>query len=139
MMKTGRRKIILYSFHPLIRKNFTAGFTEASFTEMRDDNILIRIVWTSIFMITQLVRIATREHLLYCPDDILAKRIFVARQIILPMLLEYLFYGEAIRACLLYHNNSIFRSVEKATNEYNIRNYYRCQTVLSTLILCQIR
>jgi len=30
------------------------------------------------------------------------------------MLLEYLFYGEAIRAYLLYHNNSIFRSVGKA-------------------------
>ena len=36
------------------------------------------------------------------------------------MLLEYLFYGEAVRAYLLYHNNSIFRSVGKATNECSI-------------------
>jgi len=36
------------------------------------------------------------------------------------MLLEYLCYGEAIRAYLLYHNNSIFRSVGKAINECSI-------------------
>jgi len=30
------------------------------------------------------------------------------------MLVEYLFYGEAVRAYVLYHNNSIFRSVGKA-------------------------
>jgi len=36
------------------------------------------------------------------------------------MLLEYLFYGEAVRAYLLYHNNSIFRSVGKAINEWSI-------------------
>lgn len=36
------------------------------------------------------------------------------------MLLEYLFYGEAVTAHLLYHNNSIFRSVGKAINECSI-------------------
>ena len=38
MMKTSGRKIIFYSFHPLIGKNFTTRITEASFTGMRNDN-----------------------------------------------------------------------------------------------------
>jgi len=78
-MKTSGRKIILYSFHPLIGKNFTTGVTEASFTGMRNDNILLRMLWASIFMITQFLGITTRKHLLHCPDDILAKRIFMLR------------------------------------------------------------
>jgi len=52
MMKTGRRKIILYSFNPLIGKDFATGVAEASFTGVRNDNILIRMLWASILMIT---------------------------------------------------------------------------------------
>jgi len=37
------------------------------------------------------------------------------------MLVEYLFYGEAIRVYVLYHNKQyISRSVGKAINEYSI-------------------
>jgi len=52
MMETSRGKIAFYSFHPLISENFTTGVAEASFTGMGDDNVLIRVFWTSIFMIT---------------------------------------------------------------------------------------
>jgi len=52
MMKTSGRKIVLYSLNPVIGKNFTTGITEVSFTGMGNDNILIRMLWTSIFMIT---------------------------------------------------------------------------------------
>ena len=78
MMKRVVRKIILYSFHPLIGKNFYHRKYRSEFYEDKEnDNILIRMLWTSIFMITQFLRITTRKHLLYCPDDIVAKRIFM--------------------------------------------------------------
>jgi hypothetical protein len=44
---------------------------------VRNNYILLRVLWTGIFMITQLVGITAREHLLYCVDDILAKGILV--------------------------------------------------------------
>jgi len=52
VMKTSRRKIILYSLNPLIGKDFATGVAEASFTGVRNDNILIRMLWASILMIT---------------------------------------------------------------------------------------
>ena len=71
------RKVIFYSFYPLIGENFTTRVTEASFTGMGNDNILIRMLWTSIFVITQFIGATAREHFLYCSDDILAKRVFI--------------------------------------------------------------
>jgi len=51
-METSRRKIIFYSLYPLIGKNFTTGVAEASFAGMRNNYMLIRVLWTGIFMIT---------------------------------------------------------------------------------------
>jgi hypothetical protein len=77
MMETGGRKILFYCFHPLIGMNLTTGIAEASFAGMRNDNVLIRVLRAGIFMITQLLGITAGEHLLYCTDDVRAKRIFV--------------------------------------------------------------
>ena len=77
MMETRGRKIIFYSSYPLIGKNFTTGIAEASFAGVRNNYMLLRVLWTGIFMITQLVEITAREHLLFCVDDILAKGILI--------------------------------------------------------------
>jgi len=69
-VKTSRRKIILYSFYPLISENFTIRVTEASFTGMGNDNILVRMLWTSIFVITQFLRVTAREHLQAALDEL---------------------------------------------------------------------
>ena len=79
MMETSRRKIIFYSLYPLIGKNLTTGVAETSFKGARNNNILRRVLWTSILMVTQLVGITAREHLLYCADDLWAKRILVLK------------------------------------------------------------
>jgi len=42
------------------------------------------------------------------------------------MLLEYLFYGEARRAYVLYHNNSIYQgALGMQINALGIRNHYQ--------------
>jgi hypothetical protein len=73
-METRGRKIIFYSSYPLICKNLTKGITEGIFAGSRNNYMLLRVLWTGIFMITQLVGITAREYFLYCVDDILAKR-----------------------------------------------------------------
>ena len=79
MTETGGRKILFYCFYPPIGKNLTTGIAEASFAGMRNDNVLIRVLRAGIFMVTQLLGITAGEHLLYCADDIAAKRIFMPR------------------------------------------------------------
>jgi len=79
MMKIGRRKVILCSFHSLIGKSFTTGIVETNFGGMRNNDILIRILRASIFIITWSLRIRAGKHLLYRPDDIWGKRICVPR------------------------------------------------------------
>jgi len=59
--------------------NFTKGVAKASLAGIGNDNILIRMLWTGIFMITQLIRLPAGEHLLYCPDNIFTKRILMFR------------------------------------------------------------
>jgi len=46
---------------------FTTRIAEESFTGMRNNYMLLQVLWTGRFMITQL----------YCSDDLLAKRILV--------------------------------------------------------------
>jgi hypothetical protein len=72
MMETSGRKIIFY-FILLIGKNFIT-----SIAGMWNNNILIRVLWIGIFMVTQLFGTRAREYLFYCPDDLLAKRILVS-------------------------------------------------------------
>jgi hypothetical protein len=79
MMETSGRKIIFYFPYPLVGKDFTTRIAEASFKGARNNYILPRVLWTGIFMITQLFGITTREHLFYCVDDLLAKRILMLR------------------------------------------------------------
>jgi len=73
----GGKSFSIFPTHPLIGKNFTTGIAEASFAGVRNNYMLLRVLWTGIFMITQLVGITAREHLLYCVDDILAKGILI--------------------------------------------------------------
>jgi hypothetical protein len=77
--ETGVGKISFDCFHPLVGENLTTGVTEASFAGMGNDNILVRVLRAGIFVITQAVGIAAREHLLYRADHMLGKGIFVPR------------------------------------------------------------
>jgi len=74
MMETSVRKIIFYSSYPLINKNLTTGIAEGSFAGARNNYMLLRVLWTGIFIITQLVEITAREHFLYCVDDMTSWR-----------------------------------------------------------------
>ena len=77
MVEAGGREFRFHSLDPPIGKNFTARIAEAGFAGVRNDNILVRVLWTGIFMIAQAVGITAREHLLDCADDILRQGIFV--------------------------------------------------------------
>jgi len=57
-METSGRKIIFYSSYPLIGKNFFTGIAGASFAGVRNNYMLLRVLWTGIFMITQLVSVS---------------------------------------------------------------------------------
>ena len=71
--ETGAGEVIFDSFHPIVGENFTTRVAEASFTGMRNDNVLVRVLWTGIFMITQPVGITAREHFVDCANDIMRK------------------------------------------------------------------
>ena len=71
--ETGVGEVIFDSFHPIVGENFTTRVAEASFTGMRNDNVLVRVLWTGIFMITRPAGITAREHFVDCANDIMRK------------------------------------------------------------------
>jgi len=77
MTETGVREVLFDSFDPIVGENFTAGVTEASFAGMRHDNVLVRVLRTGIFMISQLGGVTACEHFVNRANDIMGKRVAV--------------------------------------------------------------
>ena len=73
MTEAGTGEVLFDSFDPVVGENFTTGVTEAGFTGMRHDNVLVRVLRTGIFMISQLGGITAREHFVDCANDIMRK------------------------------------------------------------------
>ena len=94
--EAGAGEVFFDSFHPLVGKNFTTRVTEAGFAGMRHDNVLVRVLRTGIFMITQLGGITACEHFVDRANDIMRKRVAVLGQIGFPMIFEDLSYGKAV-------------------------------------------
>jgi len=94
--ETGVGEVFFDSFDPIVGENFTTRVAEAGFAGMRHDNVLVRMLRTGIFMISQLGGITTSEHFIDRANDIMRKRVRVLGQISSPMIFEDLSYGEPI-------------------------------------------
>ena len=73
--EAGAGELFFDSFHPLVGKKFTTRVTEAGFAGMRHDNVLVRVLRTGIFMITQLVGVTACEHFVDRANDIMRKTV----------------------------------------------------------------
>ena len=82
-----------YLSYPFISKDFPTGGTEPTFTGVRDNDILLRMVRASIFMVARFFRVSTGKHFFYNRRDVVGDRVFIFGEELRPMILEDLLYG----------------------------------------------